>query len=75
MLALVSDRVAIISTNGPCDGELMSLSGMVEIPCLQAKSGFVMPAKAGASIFGFVGRPKKTWIPAYAGMTKGRVDF
>jgi hypothetical protein len=36
-----------------------------------------------ASIFGFVGRPKKTWIPApdqvrgrlYAGMTKGRVYF
>ena len=54
--------------------ELMSLSGMVEIPRLQAKRGFGMPAKA-ASIFGFVGRPKKTWIPAYAGMTKGRVDF
>jgi len=27
--------------------KLMSLSGMVEIPCLQAKRGFVMPAKAG----------------------------
>ena len=26
---------------------LMSLSGMVEIPRLQAKRGFVMPAKAG----------------------------
>jgi len=46
---------------------------MVEILRLQAKRGFVMPAHA--SIFGFVGRPKKTWIPAYAGMTKRRVDF
>ena len=33
-----------------------------------------MPAKAGIHL-GFVGRAKKTWIPAYAGMTKGRVDF
>jgi hypothetical protein len=51
----------------------MSLSGMVEIPRLQAKRS--CHAGGPASIFGFVGRPKKTWIPAYAGMTKGRVDF
>jgi len=28
-----------------------------------------------ASIFGFVERLKKTWIPACAAMTKGRVDY
>jgi len=33
-----------------------------------------MPAKAGIHLR-CVGRPKKTWIPACAGMTKGRVDF
>jgi hypothetical protein len=60
----------------------MSLSEKVEIPRLQAKKGFVMPANAGNHLR-FRGRPKKTWIPApdqvrgrlYAGITKGRVDF
>jgi hypothetical protein len=33
-----------------------------------------MPAQA-ASIVGYIGRPKKTWIPACAGMTKESVDF
>jgi hypothetical protein len=47
---------------------------MVEIPRLQAKRSLSCRRRP-ASIFGFVGRSKKTWIPAYAGMTKGRVDL
>ena len=39
------------------------LSGMIEIPRLQAKRGLSCRRRP-ASIFGFVGRPKKTWIPA-----------
>jgi len=52
----------------------MSLSGMVEIPRLQANRGFVMPANTGIHLR-FRWQAKKNWIPAYAGMTKGRVDF
>jgi len=33
-----------------------------------------MPAQAG-SVFARAARPKKTWIPASAGMTEGRLDF
>jgi hypothetical protein len=47
---------------------------VVEIPRLQAKRGFVMPAKAGIHLR-FRWQAKEIWIPAYAGMTKRRVDF
>ena len=48
---------------------LMSVSGMVEIPRLQAKRGFVMPADAGIQVV--LGPSSKTaWIPASAGKTE-----
>ena len=34
-------------TGNSANNQLRTLSGMVEIPRLQAKRGFVMPAKAG----------------------------
>ncbi len=36
-------------------------------------NGFVMPAQAGIHLR-FHGKVKKTWIPAYAGMTEEAVD-
>jgi hypothetical protein len=47
---------------------------MFEIPRLQAKRRFVMPAQAGSHLRSCC-KAKKTWIQAYAGMTKERVVF
>ena len=52
---------------------LVSHSGMVEIPRLQAKRRFVMPANTGIQIrsrFEY----KNRWIQACAGMTETEVD-
>ena len=49
----------------------MSPSGMVEIPRLQAKRSFVMPAQAGIQVR-FDEVQEAAWIPASAGMTEER---
>ena len=51
---------------------LMSLSGMVEIPRLQATQKFVMPAEAGIQEDPGGNKSVKSWIPACAGMTERR---
>jgi hypothetical protein len=59
----------------------MSLSGMVEIPRLQAKRRSVIPLKNGIQVKGMGMDPgfhrgdDKAWIPAFAGKTDGAVDF
>ena len=53
----------------------MSLSGMVEIPRLQAKRSFVMPAQAGIQVPPALVKSEEDWIPASAGMTEKKVDF
>jgi len=53
----------------------MSLSGLVDLARLQAKRKFVMPAQAGIHPLLVLQGQERTWIPACAGMTKGRVDF
>jgi hypothetical protein len=49
---------------------LMSLSGMIEIPRLQVKRGFVMPAQSGIQDGG--GWKKANLDTAFAGMTEKR---
>jgi len=44
-------------------GALMSLLGKVEIPCLEAKIKFVMPAKAGIHLRALQGQRKPGFLP------------
>ena len=45
---------------------------MVEIPCMQTRSSSVIPAHAGNQAILELAR-KRTWIPAFAGMTESRL--
>jgi hypothetical protein len=47
------------------------LLGIVEIPWLQAKRSFVMPAQTGIQVC-FGEAQRAAWIPASAGMTEKR---
>ena len=56
-------RASVANRTANHEGSLMSPSGMVEIPHLQAKRKSVMPAQAGIQCDGVEVQTHKTWIP------------